>query len=82
MPKKLCNINKHTWRKTRSNYELCTTCGTTFPCRNKTCEHFDCMYVRGQEIPLYWATLLGALGIAIDTDALDAIKKSMETDEP
>jgi hypothetical protein len=40
------------------------------------------MYVRGQEIPPYWRQLLIEMGVAINTEALDAIKKSMETGEP
>ncbi len=77
MAKKICNIRDHDWRPTKSDYELCTKCGTRFPCRSKDCGHLDCMAARGQEIPEYWRQLLEALGIAVDAPTLPA-KESEE----
>lgn len=82
MPKKTCRLPDHAWRNTRGDYQLCTKCGTTFPCRNKRCGHPDCDYVRGVPIPPELVALLASMGVAIDTEELDRIKKSMETGEP
>lgn len=72
MPKKICSNSKHVWVALRrgSKFEKCTTCGTMFPCRTNDCGHFDCMLVRGQEIPEYWRNLLGELGVEVDTTTL------------
>jgi len=68
--RKLCPTSQHVWRETKGDYEVCVNCGTRFPCVNKDCGHFDCMHVRGQEIPEYWKDLLAAMGLEVDTTTL------------
>lgn len=77
---KLCPITKHTWVKKRTR-EVCTTCGTSFPCKNRDCEHLDCMYVRGQPIDDYWFELFDAMGVGMDFEQLDKIRNGLEDED-
>jgi hypothetical protein len=44
----ICSNSKHVWvrKSKRSKNEVCTTCGTKFPCGNKNCGHHDCAECR------------------------------------
>lgn len=66
----------HDWRTAKTqDHEICTKCGTRFPCRNKDCGHWDCIIVRGEELPENAKKLMEALGVEVDVASLPKLKR-------
>jgi hypothetical protein len=50
--RKICGPADHTWESApRARREICTTCGTFFPCKQTECGHIDCHEARGEALP-------------------------------